>query len=135
VISWKVETSPGGPIVVLNGTIEEVHAQLLKINPNYDTDFEAIADQREAPQAGPSLIKRDDVHCGYWALADEQVIETGIAYLRRVQGQPVLGPGPSKCGRVSCSYDSGIWWCNDVSLFLLYPSLPMNYEFFVVNEN
>ncbi|KAL4932531.1 uncharacterized protein BDV17DRAFT_254644 [Aspergillus undulatus] len=22
--------------------------------------------------------------------------------------------GPGACGRVSCSYDAAIWWCNDV---------------------
>jgi len=30
---------PGGPDVELQGTAQSVHAQLLKLNPNYDTDM------------------------------------------------------------------------------------------------
>jgi hypothetical protein len=29
--------------------------------------------------------------------------------------QPKSRPGPGMCGRVSCSYQTAIWWCNDVS--------------------
>ncbi|KAE8135101.1 hypothetical protein BDV38DRAFT_294917 [Aspergillus pseudotamarii] len=81
--SWEVETTPGGEKVVLNGTIQEVYTELLKINPRYDGDFA------------------------------ERRIEEGIRYLHSVPGQPTNGPGPGNCGRVSCSYNSAIWWCND----------------------
>ncbi len=29
-------------------------------------------------------------------------------------GRPANDAGPGNCGRVSCSYDAAIWWCNDV---------------------
>jgi hypothetical protein len=46
---WEVEVRPGGDTVVLNGTIQEVRAQLLKLNPNRDTDLEDDdLDKREA---------------------------------------------------------------------------------------
>ncbi|KAL2813072.1 hypothetical protein BDW59DRAFT_167617 [Aspergillus cavernicola] len=37
----------------------------------------------------------------------------GIMYLEDVDGRPTEGPGPGECSRVSCSWDSAIWWCND----------------------
>ncbi|GJN84398.1 hypothetical protein PLIIFM63780_007954 [Purpureocillium lilacinum] len=37
--SWQFQVTPGGETVVLNGTIEEARAQLLKLNPNWDSDF------------------------------------------------------------------------------------------------
>ncbi|KUI59332.1 hypothetical protein VP1G_06578 [Cytospora mali] len=40
-------------------------------------------------------------------------IAQGVSYLREVPGKPSNGPGPGECGRVSCSYNSAIWWCND----------------------
>jgi len=52
---------------------------------------------------------------GPWATASLQRIKEGIDYLRGVPGKPVLGPGPGTCKRVSCSYNSAIYWCNDVS--------------------
>ncbi|KAG8677681.1 hypothetical protein FPOAC1_003708 [Fusarium poae] len=40
-------------------------------------------------------------------------IATGIDYLRSVKGKPKNGPGPGNCGRVSCTQNGAIWWCND----------------------
>ncbi|KAI1817778.1 hypothetical protein GGS20DRAFT_530764 [Poronia punctata] len=47
-------------------------------------------------------------------------IEQGIKYLRGIKdddgngnGNCTVGPGPGNCTRVSCSYNSGIWFCND----------------------
>lgn len=65
------------------------------------------------------LEKRDSVNCdprhGEWIFTYLEPIVEGISYLRGVPGSPSNGPGPGNCGRVSCSYESAIWWCNDVS--------------------
>jgi hypothetical protein len=48
--------------------------------------------------------------------AKVSVIKDGISYLRALDpdvAQCILSPGPKLCSRVSCSYDAGIWWCND----------------------
>ncbi|PSS03232.1 hypothetical protein BD289DRAFT_478702 [Coniella lustricola] len=37
----------------------------------------------------------------------------GIYHLDAVPGVPRAGPGPSTCGMVSCSHNTGITWCND----------------------
>lgn len=63
------------------------------------------------------LHKRLDVTCNNYDQAISSRIKEGIRYLRGVNGKPSNGPGPGNCGRVSCSYNSAIWWCNDVSVF------------------
>ncbi|KAK3998289.1 hypothetical protein QBC44DRAFT_338278 [Cladorrhinum sp. PSN332] len=119
-ISWEVEATPGGPTMILNGTVEEVHAQLLEVNPNYDSDFAEIKAAKKAAAAArqfTGLSNREasnicDLY-GVWDSATKARILEGVDYLHGVKGQPVNGPGPGNCGRVSCSYDSAIWWCND----------------------
>lgn len=109
IIQWKVEVSPG-QTEILNGTAQEVYDQILEINPDF-----ILAEPDEADLEARGVQKRA-VHCGNWPLADKGRIQEGINYLRGVGGQPFHGPGPGKCGRVSCSYNAAIWWCNDVSM-------------------
>lgn len=104
--------------------MQEVRARLLELNPNYDTDFAAVAaNKSEAPAIAPR--KPDNapnaVICAIFdkpeGRAFVQYLMQGLQYLRSIPGQPTLGPGPGTCSRVSCSYDSAIYWCNDVSIF------------------
>ena len=113
-----METSPGGATVVLNGTAQEVHAQLLQINPNYDAEFAAVTAKRAAPEPVSTFRKRDHTICDNFPQCSRGRIGEGIDYLRGVAGRPGNGPGPGNCGRVSCSYNSAIWWCNDVNTYL-----------------
>lgn len=122
--------TPGGPTVILNGTAQEVYAQLLNLNPNYEAQLGTI-DQKAAASAitrRSALLHRKRQHqvvgpywdgdwkCGYGDKgADIGAIRVGVHYLRGLNGRPANGPGPGNCGRVSCSYNSAIWWCNDVS--------------------
>ncbi|OGM44221.1 hypothetical protein ABOM_007724 [Aspergillus bombycis] len=128
--SWEVETTPGGPTVVLNGTVENVLSQLREINPNYDAEFAIAAHEIDQPaeQAAeeedtPShLAKRGNVACGGFPKARKTQIKQGIEYLRGVPGKPQRGPGPGSCGQVSCSWSSAIWWCNDNTFTKVLPS-------------
>lgn len=123
-------------LIVLNGTIEQVHSQLLEINPSYEAEvFEERGDILAFPTNATAATAATDVteptavarsaqifkiNCGGYAPASTERIEDGISYLNRIAGRPKNGPGPNSCGRVSCSYNSSIWWCNDVSgLFLV----------------
>ncbi|KAI0391577.1 hypothetical protein F5Y17DRAFT_439955 [Xylariaceae sp. FL0594] len=66
---------------------------------------------RQTPQT-----TNTDIHCEAPILtkyASVFHIQQGISYLRHIQGDCTIGPGPGNCSRVSCSYDSGIWFCND----------------------
>lgn len=108
-VSWDVQV-PDGSTVVLNGTIQEVYTQLLDLHPNADLSPSTVVSKR----TNLKLSKRDSVTCGNWPLANKGYIQDGITYLRTVAGAPRNGPGPGNCGRVSCSNNAAIWWCNDV---------------------
>ena len=118
-LSAEYQITPGGPSVVLDGTVQEARAQLLRLNPNWDSDF------RRARELGSSaLTKRNmwdgaDVSCeNRWGAVRPDAIKDGIKYLRGVEGKPSMGPGPGVCARVSCDVAAGIWWCNDASFSL-----------------
>ena len=103
-------------MIKVNGTIQEVTRELRRQNPDWDTHYPA-----NITNESPSLNKRNFEVSGAicwdpWPTCSLKRIREGIAYLRRVRGLPTLGPGHGKCTRVSCSYESAIWWCNDVSL-------------------
>lgn len=125
VLQWDVPVSLDGRTATLNGTVQEVYQQLLEINPNYEAEFgtvqqrlsTTIAKAREVFRASERRDTWSD--CGHFDAARAQAIWEGINHLNHVSGRPVSGPGPGVCGRVSCSYDSAIWWCNDVSTRLL----------------
>ncbi|KAH8898684.1 hypothetical protein GQ53DRAFT_777319 [Thozetella sp. PMI_491] len=102
-LQWEVQAFPDGPKMNVTGTVEQVRAQLTKLNPNYGLEFGI--EKRFGPVCGGGSYG--------WKAADAKRILEGISYLRGVGGQPTNGPGPGNCGRVSCSYNSAIWWCND----------------------
>ncbi|KAL2070148.1 hypothetical protein VTL71DRAFT_13174 [Oculimacula yallundae] len=118
-VSWLIPASASGPEVVLNGTIQQVYSQLLDINPGYQAEIEAAIPSSQVAARG--LEKRGDVHCGGFANAATFRIREGISYLRGVGGNPVAGPGPGNCARVSCSWSAAIWWCNDNSFTKVLP--------------
>ncbi|KAK3897422.1 hypothetical protein C8A05DRAFT_39028 [Staphylotrichum tortipilum] len=111
-LEWDVPVAPG-QVEVLNGTIQEVFAQALQINPDFKLQQDTGASTAAKRGGLEQHEKRTTVLCGNWPLANKGRIEEGIRYLRVVPAAPRNGPGPGACGRVSCSYNSAIWWCND----------------------
>ncbi|RKK82320.1 hypothetical protein BFJ69_g3245 [Fusarium oxysporum] len=68
---WDVEITPGGPTAVLNGTIEEVHEELLQLNPDWDEEYTVNSTESELVERDSSfeLFSRTDFsdaeyHCG-----------------------------------------------------------------------
>ncbi|KAL2688959.1 hypothetical protein Neosp_003009 [[Neocosmospora] mangrovei] len=128
-VKWELELKPGGEVVNLTGTVEEVYPQLLDLNPTYDqdwaghddeTDDEGFVDPEKRDSDNPasvlwkrSTFKSSNINCKKYTWASCHFIRKGIEYLRKVKGKPVNDPG--KCGRVSCSENSGIYWCNSAS--------------------
>ncbi|PHH74360.1 hypothetical protein CDD80_3121 [Ophiocordyceps camponoti-rufipedis] len=123
--SWEIELSPSGPTTTLNGTVEQVYQQAIKLNSNYEKESLA-ATAATAVTAGPSKLAQEELALlvtdwniatslcgGKWQATSVRRVREGIGYLRRVRGQPNSQAGPSRCGRVSCAYNSAIWWCND----------------------
>ncbi|KAE8400809.1 hypothetical protein BDV37DRAFT_274181 [Aspergillus pseudonomiae] len=110
-LEWSVQLAESNDPINVKGTVEDVVAELSKQNSS------AEAQIRARGKAKQSLMKRADptgYHCGDpFTPASSAAISRGIEYLQGVPGKPVNGPGPGNCGRVSCSYNAAIWWCND----------------------
>ncbi|KAJ4413358.1 hypothetical protein N0V85_003589 [Neurospora sp. IMI 360204] len=116
-LTWEVETTPGGPTVNITGTIENVYEELEKINPTFVSDFGLHDPDHNLSLAAPVeprgyYYKSWDCDAVTW-WAGLSNIQAGLVYLNGVPGKPSNGPGPGNCGRVSCSYSSAIYWCND----------------------
>ncbi|GAM35627.1 hypothetical protein TCE0_017r04105 [Talaromyces pinophilus] len=112
-IEWEVQVTAGGPTVNVTGTVEEVYAHLKTINPDFETEFPPI-DHKNSIEARAADYSVSSYFCqGRWAGCSWSRIQQGISYLDGVPGRPSNGPGPGNCGRVSCSYNSAIYWCND----------------------
>ncbi|OAQ65385.1 hypothetical protein VFPPC_06491 [Pochonia chlamydosporia 170] len=113
---WELEVFPG---VVQNftGTIEQVARQATQINPDWEEHMANITASTDVDVSHLERRKdfyRTDCNPRYkWDEAQEFAINEGTRYLWNQQGRPRNGPGPGNCGRVSCSYRSAIWWCND----------------------
>lgn len=144
-LTWELEVIPGKPPQTFNGTVEQVVAEAVEINPQFLEDYgldkpltvadtEAMVDAKDEFQVktgeddngkrdfSPAPARRwadpseFSVKCnGRWVQCSLTQILDGYRYLWKLKGKPTNGPGPGNCGRVSCSYDSAIWWCNDVS--------------------
>ncbi|OAQ72120.1 hypothetical protein VFPPC_00169 [Pochonia chlamydosporia 170] len=129
-LEWEVEVSPGGPMQTFTGPIEKVVSELVKINPTYLQDYkipnatEARMNRANNPRSVDGFEQRSSLEardkfgftpsCTHrWTPCDAWIISDGVIYLRGVKGKPKNGPGPGNCGRVSCSYNSAIYWCND----------------------
>ncbi|KAK3350450.1 hypothetical protein B0H65DRAFT_88562 [Neurospora tetraspora] len=113
---WEVETTPGGPTVNITGTVENVYEELEKINPTFVSDFR-LDDPDNSPSLAAPVKSRgytiQSFNCNVYDYASLKAIQAGLVYLNGVPGKPSNGPGPGNCGRVSCSYNSAIYWCND----------------------
>lgn len=137
-LQWDVTTSTGENITV-NGTIQQVHHHMKRIDAGWVSDFDDDNKLTVAPSSRLTKRKWDKQGeygppwSSMWCGADPQYsrdvakvgpILDGIEYLAGLgdkvkagkQANPKAGPGPHKCGQVSCSHDSSILWCNEVSL-------------------
>ncbi|KAK1778635.1 hypothetical protein QBC45DRAFT_413414 [Copromyces sp. CBS 386.78] len=116
-ITWEIQTSPH-TTANITGTIQHV----MKNAEENGVDF-TTQEVANAPSATAHLARREsklDVDlliCNtdfgpLTKLARELFIKKGIEYLRtKPKGKPENGPG--RCGRVSCSQSSAIFWCNE----------------------
>lgn len=123
-LAWEIQAFPDGEYLTLEGTVQQVEAQLIALNPNYLTDF-PLPSSFEAADAARRLARRTDFGgsktlCDIFERASINEIFNGINYLRGRGGRPNRGPGPGNCSEVSCSWNSSIVWCNDVRALSLY---------------
>lgn len=125
-----------GLLVTLNGTVQQIYQQVLEINPEYESEFGPVWNTTtptpdEIRRATLAAERRETwSDCGHWDPARAEAIWEGINHLNHVSGRPVSRPGPGVCGRVSCSYDSAIWWCNDVRIKIFLVSCRFKSSYF-----
>ncbi|RJE23849.1 hypothetical protein PHISCL_03821 [Aspergillus sclerotialis] len=112
-LTWEVEHTEGQPAAHLNGTIQQIHDQILELNPDFKLQQFSPVEKREESDLLAKLATRDCVVCSNFPGTQRSRVYQGIDYLRGIKGKPWLGPGPGKCIRVSCAYNAAIWWCND----------------------
>ncbi|GFF63739.1 hypothetical protein IFM60648_01027 [Aspergillus lentulus] len=112
-IEWQVQVTAGGPTVNVTGTVEEVYAHLKTLNPGFEEEFPPVAHNDVIEARGADYTMQSYYCHGPWPTCSWYRIQQGVSYLDGVPGRPSQGPGPGSCGRVSCSYNSAIYWCND----------------------
>ncbi|KAK4186922.1 hypothetical protein QBC35DRAFT_464238 [Podospora australis] len=123
---WEIQLSPGAPPIILNGTVQQVQHKLRQLNINAENVFprnpskQAITDDskhttRSEPNPNFSInVKREIIDCHRFPVARRWAIEDSIDLLQRQGGNPINQAGPASCMRVSCTYNSAIYWCNDL---------------------
>lgn len=113
----------------VTGTIQQVFDALDKANPNFRHDF-GIANKSVLPATAESSssYEVEKVICTGFDYARKDATQDGIKHLNSVPGAPANGPGPGNCGRVSCSYDSAIYWCNDVGGIFVFTVMEMTLQ-------
>ncbi|CZR56164.1 uncharacterized protein PAC_06052 [Phialocephala subalpina] len=109
----------GGHEIQLNGTIQDVYAQVKKAHPDFDAGALVNAHKLAIREDEDGLVGRNKIQPGLccpfagqnWNWADAGRIQEGVQYLDHVQA--LCGVGPRSCVRVSCSWRSAIYLCND----------------------
>ena len=120
-MTFTGQVTPGGPVKVLKGTAKEILEEVLRINPNYEKDFPATASAVE--KRGFDGPPNCNFQGSFPDNANMDAIYEGLHYLQRL-GNAKCGAdaGPANCVRVSCSWRSGIFLCNDVSPYFILGS-------------
>ncbi|KAK4236721.1 hypothetical protein C8A03DRAFT_35373 [Achaetomium macrosporum] len=97
-MEWEVEVAPRRT-EFLNGTIQEVYAKLVEINPYFQRKPLPSGDDMKRAPVGAFDRRATRVNCGTWPLANKGRIQEGINYLRTVPAAPRNAAGPGACGR------------------------------------
>ncbi|KAK3316853.1 hypothetical protein B0H66DRAFT_562294 [Apodospora peruviana] len=109
-LQWQGVIDNNGTTVTLTGTAESIFKQIIAFNPNYEQERGEGLTRRDP-------INSDSILCNVFNPADTNVIDQGISYLYGIGDglcrAPPGVPGNPGCSRVSCSYNSGIFLCND----------------------
>ncbi|KAL2803003.1 hypothetical protein BJX63DRAFT_437318 [Aspergillus granulosus] len=112
-MTWTGALEEGGKEYSFKGTIESVETQIKELNP--DWSLLNLVNETSVLESRSDLSKRNQIFpvlCnnrpeGY---ADSLVIAQGIMYL---EGLGRCHIPARACARVSCSWNSAIWACND----------------------
>ncbi|KAK0119329.1 hypothetical protein ONS95_008171 [Cadophora gregata] len=114
IVPLVITGSIDGVAINHTGTVQEVFAQLDAEDNNFKLSELGAHDVAEVHSRDTSYIT--DVNCipvngQNWNRANQGAIREGIAYLRR--GSMACWINPHSCSRISCSWDSAIYLCNN----------------------
>ncbi|KAJ8121737.1 hypothetical protein ONZ43_g1885 [Nemania bipapillata] len=100
---------------VFTGTIQNVIEQMRRIKgAHYTPGFMSMSDaENHALGTNPDHhLSNTTVQCG-GPEADPRRIDQGIDYLNHLPNSSKCSNAAKTCGRISCSWNSAIWFCND----------------------
>lgn len=139
-LKWEIEPYPGGEPIIKRGTIDKVHRELLAENatlaarflppatlstlekrqdgalPPFDQDCNSLTTPPEGWAGAPSAKF-------FWPGSPVCVGTNGSAYAACLGMRHIWGLGtdagkpindPRQCGRLTCTDNTAIWWCNRV---------------------
>ncbi|KAI1318293.1 hypothetical protein F5Y16DRAFT_419067 [Xylariaceae sp. FL0255] len=122
-IKWTLPITEGGANYTFYGTVQEVFAQINDervsqgLEPMPEPAVNNSLGISSRTNNGDTLNGRyytsTICNVGLPGPANTYRIEQGASYLMGLKGTCENGPGPGNCGRISCSYNSAIYWCND----------------------
>ncbi|KHN95726.1 uncharacterized protein MAM_06338 [Metarhizium album ARSEF 1941] len=114
---------PGGPTAHVKGTTEEAVSQLRTIIPafGHGRNLTGVATGGDAPgddiKVGPDP-RPDDLalHCfgPSWPTSN-WAVHINYEYVKQLRGRPKSPLGPAECRRVSCLWDTAVFWCNETT--------------------
>ncbi|KAK1624433.1 hypothetical protein BDP81DRAFT_453617 [Colletotrichum phormii] len=115
---WEFDTGLGAEKVAVNGTVEDL---LEGLRPYESLDAQVLGPDMASGTSSPVLQKRDDfgdgrVLCYNFPKGLNAAARDGINLLKQIRHRrPTNQAGPGECGRMSCSENTAIWWCNELS--------------------
>ncbi|KAH8764807.1 hypothetical protein F5883DRAFT_715448 [Diaporthe sp. PMI_573] len=115
-ITWTVQPDISGALPFnVTGTVQDVWKHINTTWPGYPLPKMDWPPASWPPPRPDHNLTDGYLKCVYPFRMDARrsAIKEGISYLRQVPGRPGMPPGPGSCGRVSCSDQSAIYWCND----------------------
>ncbi|KAJ8117440.1 hypothetical protein ONZ43_g4209 [Nemania bipapillata] len=116
-ITWTGRIKEDGePVSFTGADLQSIEAQIRATQPDFSW-ARAVDEPAAAAASSSSRTDADtDMLCQLpWNAPFASVfhIRQGIAYLHKIHDNCIGGPGPGNCSRVSCSYNSAIFFCND----------------------
>ncbi|KAF4774310.1 hypothetical protein HER10_EVM0011489 [Colletotrichum scovillei] len=113
---FQDDISPRTEKVVLNGTVQEVLADLR----SYDSLYAQVLGSESGSTTTSSALEEPNkfdlshVVCHKFPLGSVPVVKEGINDLKRIRHRRAkLEVGRGKCALMSCEFKTAIWWCND----------------------
>lgn len=117
--SWDLPVEPGNVNLTenFNGTIQHAMQQMNEAHPGWLKEYEDWVKTQPAKRQSACIYPQwaNGIACGGFSPGRWDANGDAVKYLHNLPGMSGMRAGPKACGRVSCSYDTAVFTCNDVS--------------------